>query len=173
MIDTYFTITQDEYLEAQKLYMRSNRKARWLRGGLWAVLLVGVATVALTKGVELNEQILRQLAPVMVLVASVSLLPLLKKYGLKKRFHKEKQNLTNVHLILDEKGYHTEIPGIGGGVAEWAGMDGWLEGKNVFILRTGLLMRVFPKVPLSQDEVEEVRQLLKAKIGNVGVMRKP
>ncbi len=171
MIDIYFTLSQAEYLEAQKLNTSKNRTFKWFRWGLLAFGLFALAVVVLRSPNRFDADAFTQFAPFFTIVLIALFLPFMQKSGFKKRFLKEKQNFTNARLVMDEMGYHLSIPGVGGGIAEWGGMDGWLEGKSVFLLRSGLLIRLFPKAPLDQTQLEEVRALLTEKLGPVGVMR--
>ena len=172
MIDIHFTLTEAEYLEAQKLYTSSNKSWKRVRVILIVILLLSVTVVLLSLPNGKGAEVIQQLRPLAVIAIFLSLLPLWKKWGFKKRFLTERQNLTNVNLIIDDSGYRANIPGIGEGVAEWGGMDGWQEGKSVIVLRSGLLMRLFPKAPLREAQIDEVRKLLTRKLGPVGVMRK-
>ena len=176
MIDIHFSVTEEEYLEAQKLYMSTNKKLKRMRRGaliVFSITIIIVAVAALTtppRSGEMFQQVFPLSVLMLLLLACFS--PTVQRRSFKKRFLKEKQNLTNSHLILDDMGYHMETPGIGGGTAEWGGMDGWLEGTHVIILPAGLLMRIFPKAPLTTIQIEEARALLTDKLGPVGVMRK-
>ncbi len=176
MIDIHFSVSEKEYLEAQKLFMSTNKKLKWIRTALLIVLLLSfvlVVSSALISAQHFGEalqQLLPFFAVVLVLLACFS--PFFQNRGFKKRFLKEKQNLTNAHLVLDDAGYHIDIPGVGSGVAEWTSMDGWLEGKQIIILPAGLLMRILPKAPLTAHQLDEARELLTEKLGPVGVLRK-
>ena len=172
MIDFQFTLTQAEYIEAQKLYMSSNKSWKRLRIILMGVLLLSFTVLLLSLRSGTGAVAFQQLKALIILMVFLFFVPLLQRFGFRKRFLKERKNLTNVTVIIDEVGFHSDIPGIGGGVAEWAGMDGWQEGKKVIMLRSGLLMRLFPKSSLSETEMVDVRKLLARKLGPVGVMRK-
>jgi hypothetical protein len=176
MIDIHFSITEEEYLEAQKLYMSTNKKLKRMRRGaliVFSITIIAVAVAALKTPPRTGE-VFQQFFPlsVLMLLFLACLSPTVQKRNFKKRFLKERRNLANSHLVLDDTGYHMEVPGIGGGTAEWGGMDGWLEGTQVIILPAGLLMRIFPKAPLTEIQIEEARALLTDKLGPVGVMRK-
>lgn len=175
MITFHFTITEAEYIEAQSLFMKqSSGKMRWLRYGSIAVLIISVSLFIFSRardGETTGSELLQQFVPVVVLAAIFSCLPLLQKWAFKKRFPKEKENLTNVRVQMDDDGYHVDIPGVGAGVAAWEPMRVWIEGPNVVMIRSGFLMRVFPKSALTDVEMQEARMLLTRKIGPVGVSR--
>ena len=89
----------------------------------------------------------------------------LRRRAFKQRYIKEQPNLTNVQVQIDDTGFRSDIPGIGSGFAEWPGVAKWMEGRSLFILRSGYLMRVVPKSALSPSEQEDLRKLLNSKVG--------
>ena len=167
MIETYFSLTKAEYIESQRLFVQDALgKSRSWRWPLAAFLLLNALWTFFYPHQRLAFTDSPAFAFVWVLLAMSLLFPgHLSRLGFAKRYEKEKVNLTNAHLILDDVGYHTEVPGIGSGVAEWPGIQKWKEGASVFVLKSGFLMRVIPKSSLSPYEQHQVRDLLIAKLG--------
>jgi hypothetical protein len=162
VIDVQFTVTESEYLEAQHLFMREQqRKSRWWRWGVWLVLLVSTADTLVTTS--------RPIPPYTFVCVIFCFFPLwnglLRKMAFRKRFAKEKQSLTNAHVVVGHEGYRCDVPGMGSGITEWGAISGWLEGKTVFVLRSGYLMRIVPKSPLTEEQIESVRLLFAQEIG--------
>ncbi len=149
-----------------------NRKSRWVRRALWVTFVLGFITAAFA--VTRPSSFSTIPAYVFALLARC-LFPFwvipLQRRAFRKRFVLEKQNLTNAHVWLDDSGYHIEVLGVGSGIAEWGSMSKWMEGKSVIILLTGLLMRIVPKAPLSQKELDGLRQLLMKQIAPAAVNR--
>ena len=173
MIDIRFTVTEPEYLEAQQIFVREQRRtSRWRRRISWAILLAAFVVLLSTLPRPLH---FKTLPPYLYGLAFLCLLPLcikpLQRRNFKKRFATDRTNLTDAHLVLDRSGYRSEVPGIGSGIAEWRGMSGWFEGEKVFMLRSGYHMRIVPKASLTEVQLEEVRSLLTEQIGPVGASR--
>ncbi len=65
--------------------------------------------------------------PVMALV--VLFIGPIQRRALQKRYLKERANLTNISVRIDQSGVHSKIPGQGFGFAEWPGVrGGWKAG---------------------------------------------
>lgn len=173
MIDLHFSITEPEYLEAQRLFMREqHRKLRWWFWVMSGIFFLSGVAVLLTAPRPITFAELPSYLSTLFVISIVLLCILpLQKRAFKKRFLKERANLTNAHLTLDSRGYHCDVPGVGSGSAEWSGISSWLEGKLVFVLRSGYLMRIIPKADLVEAQQNEVRTLLAENVGPVGVSR--
>jgi hypothetical protein len=173
MINIHFTITEAEYLEAQDLFTREqNKKMRtwlWLISG--ASFLIGLFSLLASPRPISLATIPSYAIPMMVMGGLPLYIKPAVKRAMKKRFPKEVKNLTNATVQLDDTGYRTSIPGVGEGTADWRGISQWFEGDKVFVLRSGLLMRIVPKSALDDSERSELRSLLSEKIGPVGVTR--
>jgi hypothetical protein len=171
MIDLHFSLTEPEYLQAQQLFTREqHRKLRWWLWAMSGIFLISATCVLLTTPKPITFAELPSSLPALFVIPIVLLCILpLQKHAFKKRFQKEKANLTNAHLILDARGYHCNVPGVGSGTAEWSGISSWLEGELVFVLRSGYLVRIVPKAALTEAQLNEVRTLLTEKIGPVSV----
>ena len=173
MINVWFTLSQDEYVEAQTLFMREqNRKARWWRWPLAATTLIGCALMIVTGR---PASFISMPGPVIGLGAMGLLflfLPILQKSTFKKRFKKESANLTNLRVELSSRGIFAEIPGRGSGMADWITIDTWIEGDQVFMLKSGLLMRVLPKRVFDDEQCNDLRNLLTSEVGGPGATRK-
>ena len=166
MIETMFTLTKAEYIEAQSLFarddLRLSRKWRWPLAVLFfAMAFVSVMTSQRPLGLG---SIPVYTFPLFVMAVVLICIGPLMRRGFAKRYEKEKSNLTNARIWLDDVGYHYDVPGIGAGVAEWAGIQTWREGEQVFMLRSGYLLRVLPKSALSPYEQHQVRELIAAKV---------
>ncbi len=165
-MEIIFTVTKTEYIEAQSLFLqdelRLSRKWRWPLAGLFFVIAV-VSILTSQRPLELASLPIYTLPLFVMAVVVLSIGPLVRR-GFAKRYEKEKINLTDARVLLDEVGYHSDVPGVGSGVAEWSGIQSWREGKHVFVLRSGYLMRILPKSALSAYEQHQVRELLAAKM---------
>lgn len=166
MIDIRCTLTEHEYLEAQQMFQQEQMKnSRWWRWTLCAVFVVstGVTFWSLPRPISLG--MVPPYAFALIVLSAMPLwTPLLQRRAFKNRYQKEKVNMTDAHITIDASGFRCEVPGIGSGVAEWSGMSGWQEGKSVFMIRSGYLMRIVPKRALSSEEMQSLVQILSARI---------
>ena len=67
---------------------------------------------------------------------------------------------------LDETGYHDEKEGSCRCWIGWSGFSNWREGPNIIILGRKLTYLTLPKAALSKEQLDELRTLLKSKIGD-------
>ena len=70
------------------------------------------------------------------------------------------------HVRLDETGYHDEKEGSCRCWIGWSGFCNWREGPNTIILGRKLTYLTLPKAALSKEQLNELRTLLKSKIGD-------
>ena len=165
-IDTVYTLTEEEYLEAQSLYIREKHKIiPYIR---WGFVVIPILLVAV---VVFNSSKMGQIFPPVTLIGSLvpvlifgAVLPLSQKRALQKRFVIEKPNMTNVHLHMDEDGMRANVPGVGEGSIQWPAFSLWLEGNRLFILINAFMFRPIPKSALAQDEIDVLRQFLQAHV---------
>ena len=173
MIDIVLTLTESEYLEAQRLHMRERiRRGRIRRTISLCILFTGLF-VFFWKTTGPRDAVLITLPTVSgTIVLALGLRKILHTWIFRKRFKTDSRLLTNVHLTIDDLGTHGETVGIGHGTLEWTAFTNWLEGKQSFVLFIGCLFRAIPKRLLSEQETAHLRSLLEQKIGPEGVARK-
>ncbi len=173
MIDVVFTLTMNEYLEAQRLHMRERiRRGRTRRTILLCILFIGLFVFLWMTTGPRDALLITPPTVLGTIMLALGLRKILHTWIFRKRFKTDSRLLTNVHLTVDDLGTHGETVGIGHGTLEWTAFTNWFEGKQSFVLLIGYLFRAIPKRLLSEPEIEQLRSLLQQKIGPEGVARK-
>jgi len=167
MIDITYSLTEAEYLEAQSLYVhKKSGKTPFILRCIVALGAVLVSSRALLATLQYGDPFdwSRITPPLIVAAIFIFGLPSLQRWGFRKRYKVEANNLTHVSLKLDESGWEVDVPGAGRGSLEWSGLSDWMEGKLVFMAISGYTFRPIPKSALTPPQVDEVRELLARKI---------
>lgn len=122
MIETTYTLTEDEFVEAQAILLRVVQKKFmrmriWLSCGLAFALLEPLITHTATWRIYGDTRAIFVILLLLVLV----FLPWIQARAARKQFAKVKGTFTDFQLRLDENGYHGESPGLANGNMNWVG----------------------------------------------------
>jgi hypothetical protein len=173
MVELEINVTLERYIEAQKLFMRDvQRRLRWKRWILAAMIAIGLTMFIWAQARPLTfmrEQ--PYIFAVLILFVPLLFPALYQKRYLKKRYVLEKQNMTNLQVVLDEEGFHARIPELGAGIARWASFNSWHESANTIVLRNGLAMRVLTKDTMTPAQLIETHALLNRHIGPLDIAK--
>ena len=169
MIDICFTVTESEYLEAQKLFVRHQYRnvirLRWILVAVYIASSLAVPFIGSRPHHPSPLHVLLSLfMSVCVVVAILGAKNLLQRLAFGRRFRKEKRFLTDVHARIDDQGYWCEIPGVGSGMMEWLAFDRWTEGYTVIFLVTGSSMTMVSKSSLTPPQLSELRMMLQTRV---------
>jgi hypothetical protein len=156
MIETSYSLTENEYIEAQFLYQRKkSKRAQIMRYALIAILAGSFVTILLTAPAA---NLLTPIAAIpAVFLVMLIFLPLIQRRAFRKRFKTEAVNCTNVEVRLDDDGYHGDVAGVGSGTIRWEAFSMFAESPNVFLLLRGFTFHPIPKralLPWQQDELK-------------------
>ena len=165
-IDIIYTITREEYVESQTLYVQKRQRKQLMM--IWflpAALLVSLILVFLTNpALPSNPVFPSLLAGVVVSVVFALAAPSLRRRAFRKRFVIEGPNMTNAHVRISDSGFFSEVAGVGTSLTEWTAFDSWMEGKSTFVLLRGFTFRPIPKRVLTSTQIEEFRAQLDERI---------
>jgi hypothetical protein len=89
--------------------------------------------------------------------------------GSKKAIHKLFQRAvfgqTNVHLQIDESGWHDYTPGTSTSSVKWGGFSNWVETDRMFIvLQRATGFNMVPKRVLAPEQLNQLRQLVGTRV---------
>ncbi len=158
MIETRFTLTEAEYIEAQRAYLEASGSGRQLKFFLIFILVVFVVAVATNPDPLTTLRDPRMLFPLLI-VTIFLLSPWLQTRAFKKRFKVDAPTITNVHVLIDEEGYWAATSQ-GEGKSYWGGYSSYIETPRCFLLIKGFTFQVVSKQQLSETEVLELRELI-------------
>jgi hypothetical protein len=163
VIEITFTLSEVEYIEAQKLYIQTtNPRLKWKLRVFGGIILISFLFVILTNLHQISTVFTEKLViPVSVLVI-LAIAPWLQKRGFRKRYRIELPGITDVHLQIDEIGYHSKVAGQGQGEIPWSAFTSYGDTSNLFALFKGYSFYAIPKRALDDDQIREVEQLIKS-----------
>jgi hypothetical protein len=172
MIETFFTLTEAEYVECQRLYLRQRpkRSRRWDLL-LCVIFLIGIFILVRTRQSAWDALIFVIIGGIGGAALGFVMKEVLQARSFKRRFETASRMLTDAHLSFDDSGIRSKIDGIGEGKTEWNACTSWLEGKNVLLILYGHSFSPIPKRALSEESKQELRDLLSRKIAGVGGAR--
>ncbi len=163
MIETTFTISQDDFIEAQKPWCA--REVKKLPGRL----LLRNVSIVFGGFVGWSFHYL----PVWVaLSTATSLLALClvtqwRKKALRRYQYARRIRIAETaHVRIDETGYHDDRPEMCKCWMAWGTFTGWIETSRVFIMGRDLTYITIPKASLSDEQQGELRALLNQKLGH-------
>lgn len=159
VIETHYSVTEEEYLEAQLLYLgRQQKRFRRMRIVLVVILSLSFLSVFFTK-VTIDPT-----APGLYIVIPIYLLllfsPWIEKRNLRRRYVVEQGNFKDVGLRVDERGIHSDVPHVGQADIEWAAYSLLLESPRLYALVRNFTLFLIPKRALSPMQVEEMDWLI-------------
>jgi YcxB-like protein len=163
-----YEISEVDYLNAQRLAIKRspNRYVRWTRlfiPGFGLVLLTYVVIFALI--VPKQALSIRNLPGLVVPIAFMSM-PLLNKRKQKKLYAKSTSLHGKLSLIADGDGLEFQGSTFQSR-ANWSVFDSFFEDKDSFVLyQKTQVFNMLPKRGLSKDDIQELSQLLRMRIGS-------
>lgn len=175
MIETTYTLTEAEYRESIMLALRYREsgqfRKRWLAIVCISALAISIPAVPfyvwLRYGVSVSSYSYGTLiTPLILETYFIYLLSDLVTFrALKKRigklFKESSEGQTNVHLRIDELGWHDDTPGIGTTFVEWNAFSKLIESNGMFLLlRRTPHFHMLPKRVLTPLELTELRDLV-------------
>lgn len=161
MVEAAYTVTQEEFTEAQKVWCP--QVARQIPG-YWLMQIAGVAFGACL-GVAIVNLRAKFAVPLAVTLTLYFLVIQWRKRAARKYQYESKGLVREqVTVRFDDAGYHDEKEEHCGGWISWAGFSGWRETSAIFVLGRALTFITVPKRPFSPQEQEELRDLFRNKI---------
>lgn len=161
MIETTYSVTEAEYVEAQALWCPiAVRKlpGHWLYQGTLILIATCMAWVA-------------HFAPVLSVLAWASsvwlwfiVLNWRKKAIRKYQYSLAAERMQNVSLRIDEGGFHEHKENSGTCFIPWNQFSGWREGKSIFVLGMNLTPIPIPKSCLLPGQQASLRSTLETSI---------
>ncbi len=168
MIDTTYTISEAEFAQANALWCGD--AAKKLPGHI--PLQITYAIFGACIGWSLHYMPAWLWIALILSMLAVQLIVRWRRKVIRKRqFLHMSGRISDVHVRIDETGYEDEKPDCCRGWNAWTGYTGWREGSLVFVLGRNLSFTTVPKAPLSLEQQDELRALLKSQIGISGVSR--
>lgn len=161
MIETTYSLKQEEFVEAQKLWCPQATKRL---PGAWLMTSVYIAFGVLF-GLSISQiPIAIGTALALWFIAFLALAAWRQRLLLKAQYEQMGEAVNDVSLRLDDQGFHDFKEGSGSCSIAWRRFTGWREGTNVFILGLNLQFITIPKAALSPDQQNELRSLLQTSI---------
>jgi hypothetical protein len=165
VVETTFTLSEEEYIEAQRLYIQStNPGLKWQLRLVGGIILLSFAFVFMTNLHQLSTLLSAKLILPGSLLAILLLSPWLQVRAFRKRYRVEMPGLTNVHIRIDEIGYHSTVSGQGKGEIPWGAFTSFGETPTVLALFKGYAFYAIPKRTLDEDELSQVEQLVRSRL---------
>jgi len=162
VIKTTYTISEAEFVEAQKVWCA--KEARKLPGrslvfGLSIVLGVCIGLSFTYLPIWLST------AFVLTLAAQIAASYWRKRALRSHAYAVNSKRMEEVRVQIDDAGYQDERPGLCGGWMKWDSFTGWQEAKSVFILGRNMTFVTIPKRGLESSQQDELRTLLTKYLG--------
>ena len=161
MIEAVYTITEAEFLEAQKLWCP--QVARKIPG-YW-VMQTTAALFGICFGLSLRY------LPAPLLVGSIASFCLVLAVGqwrkrAARKYQYQQKNLSHeeTSVRFDDEGYRDHKANACGGWINWDGFSAWRETPRIFVLGRGVMFITVPKRPFTAEQQDQLRALFLQRI---------
>lgn len=162
MIDVTYSISQPEFIEAQKMWC--SREYKKLPGKTLYQTVSVVFGVFL--GLSLPHLPLWLIASVSMCLIALVLVGQWRKNAVREyQFAQNAKQMEGIRVHIDEAGYQDEKADVCGGWISWSNFTGWRESPSIFVLGRNLKFVTIPKAPLSSEQQQELRALLQSHLG--------
>jgi hypothetical protein len=159
VIETRFTLTEAEYIEAQRAYAKASGTMRRLNLFLYGIPIVIIVAFATNPAPSSILRDPRALIPAVIVVVLL-LSPWLQTRSWKKRFRLESSNLTDVSVQIDESGYFSSASSQGEARIFWTAFTSYVETTNMLLLIKGFSAQMLPKRALISAQTAELLELI-------------
>ena len=161
MIEVTYTLTADEFSQSMLVASRKIQKGMWrLRLYLCIALPIALICPAFSKAFTWHTYVDGRILFVAVLFLTCLSLPSITARSARKQFSKLNSMFTDVHLRLDDEGYHAKQPGLTQADLQWSAFTGWKEDKNVVLLFRQSATFILPRRAFAASQMEDLRTLL-------------
>jgi hypothetical protein len=161
MIDTTYSISQANFLEAQKMWCSDGYKH--LPGRIlyqFVSIVFGVLV-----GWSLRYLPLWMIGAVSVSLIAFYLVGQWRKNAIRKFQYSQNANqMQNMQVQIDETGYRDKKEGISEAWVSWNNFEGWRESKTIFVIGRNLNFVTIPKAGLTAEQEQELRDLLRSSV---------
>jgi hypothetical protein len=162
VIETTYTISQPEFIEAHKMWCSTEYKrfpGRTLQLVLCAFLGGAIGGTIFFSPPWLSVALYLSLFA--MIFVSRWRQNAIRKY----QFTQNAKQMEEVHVRFDDMGYHDEKADMCGGWIAWGNFSGWREGSTFFVIGRNLTFVTVPKAALTPEQQQELRSLLQSRLG--------
>lgn len=158
-IELHYTLTQDDYLEAQEAFTKN--AGLTTRAGVYGLPAIGITWIA---AAVINFLSTRNWPVTVFGVLCGTLLLFWRRYSLTRTFAKEKKLQQQFDVQINDQGI--ELSNLNGrNLSLWPAIDKFAESKSLFVLFCGQrTFHALPKRAFVAGQEEQFRELLRQKI---------
>ncbi len=158
-MELHYTLTQEDYLEAQAVFAKSGGFA--IRAAIYAFPVMGIVLIAAAVINFLNT---RNWPFTVFGILWGALLLFWRKYSLVRTFKKEKRLQQQFDVQINNEGI--ELRNLNGRTTSlWPAIERFSESKELFVLLCGQrTFHALPKRAFAAGQAEQFRELLRQKI---------
>ena len=163
MIDVRYSVTQEEFQQAQKLWCPAQIKKV---PGRYLVLGLGI-TLGVLVGWSLHYLPLWLSSSIYgLMLATYFAQRWRRRKALVFQYDRMRKDLEDISVRFDDVGYHYAREARHEGSWMWPAFTGWREGPLVVVIGRGLSFVTVPKRALNAQEMETLRTLLGRNVCN-------
>jgi len=162
MIETTYTLAEEDFQEASKLWCK--KEVKKLPGHALVLALAGIFGVFMGMGLSKLPP-WHTLAFALIMLTWVLLSKWRRKAIAHRQFEMKGTESRDIRIRIDDTGYSDEKTDSCGGWINWPGFSGWRETPRIFVLGRQLQFVTIPKSGLTSEQQNDLRALLQAKLG--------